>query len=112
MRPVCLAVERDLRLSVHAIHLKHMEPLNLKSKEKERVPVVVHLLQLPAIRVIGTLVDIKKDVRCAAGWHDPVVCEAALSLTNPPPPPPLPLFPHSPRTHASKGHALPRAHLL
>jgi WASH complex subunit 7 len=58
IQPLVRAVETDLRVMVHAVHLAHMEPPSLRTGK----PPLVHLLGLPPIRVVGILVDIKAEV--------------------------------------------------
>jgi WASH complex subunit 7 len=61
IQPLVRAVETDLRVTVHAVHLSHMEPPSLKAGR----PPLVHLLALPPLRVVGALVDIKAEVTFA-----------------------------------------------
>ncbi len=58
VQPLVRAVEADLRVTVHAVHLAHMEPPALRTGR----PPLVHLLALPPIRVVGALVDIRSEV--------------------------------------------------
>jgi WASH complex subunit 7 len=56
--PLARAVETDLRVNVHAVHLAHMEPPLLRG----RGPPLVHLLACPPFRVVSALVDIRAEV--------------------------------------------------
>lgn len=56
--PLCRAVENDLRFTVHAVHLSHMEAPSARTGR----PPLVHLLHTPPIRIVGTLVDIRQEV--------------------------------------------------
>lgn len=58
VHPLCRAVETDLRVHVHAVHLAHMEPPSLKAGK----PPLVHLLRLPPLRVLNAVFDIKTEV--------------------------------------------------
>lgn len=58
--PVCRAVENDLRVHVHAVHLAHMPPPMLRTGTGR--PPLVHLLGLPPIRILGSLVSIAAEV--------------------------------------------------
>jgi hypothetical protein len=57
--PLCRAVEADLRVHVHAVHLAHMEPPLLRGHGR---PPLVHLLACGPFRVVSALVDIKAEV--------------------------------------------------
>ena len=56
--PLARAVETDLRVNVHAVHLAHMEPPLLRG----RGPPLVHLLACPPFRIVSALVDIRAEV--------------------------------------------------
>ncbi len=58
VQPLVRAVEADLRVTVHAVHLAHLDPPGLRTGR----PPLVHLLALPPIRVVGALVDIRAEV--------------------------------------------------
>jgi hypothetical protein len=57
VEPLCRAVEADLRMVVHAVHLAHMPPPPVRGR-----PPLVYLLALPPFRVVGAYVDIKARV--------------------------------------------------
>jgi hypothetical protein len=56
--PLCRAVEADLRLHVHAVHLRDMAPPKLRTGR----PPYVHLLSLPPIRILSALVEVRTEV--------------------------------------------------
>jgi WASH complex subunit 7 len=56
--PLARAVETDLRINIHAVHLAHMDPPSLRG----RGPPLVHLLACPPFRVVSALVDIRSEV--------------------------------------------------
>lgn len=56
--PLARAVETDLRVQVHSVHLAHMEPPSIRTGK----PPLVHLLDCPPFRIVSALVDIRAEV--------------------------------------------------
>jgi WASH complex subunit 7 len=56
--PLARAIEADLRVKVHAVHLSHMEPPLLRG----RGPPLVHLLACPPFRVVSAVIDVRAEV--------------------------------------------------
>jgi len=59
IEPLGSDIETDLRLHIHIKHLDHMQTVNPKS---ENLRPLRPFLDLPAIRVLGLMVDVKKEV--------------------------------------------------
>lgn len=60
VRPTCTAIETDLRLAVHAVHLTSVAAHNPKGDQK-RLP-VARLLRLAPLRVFDTEIDVRRVV--------------------------------------------------
>lgn len=59
VRPLCRDIETDLRLHTHTKHLDHMQTINPKT---ENIRPLKPFLDIPKLRVLGILVDIKEEV--------------------------------------------------
>lgn len=59
VRPLCSQIETNLRLHIHTKHLDHMQTLNPKA---ENLKPLRPFLDLPPIRILGQLIDIKNEV--------------------------------------------------
>ena len=59
IEPLGRDIENDLRMHIHTKHLNHMELVNPKT---ENLRPLRPFLELPPVRVLGMMVDIKKEV--------------------------------------------------
>ena len=59
IEPLSRDIETDLRLHVHTKHLDHMQAVNPKT---ENLRIIRPFLDLPAVRVLGLMIDIKREV--------------------------------------------------